>query len=70
MFSTCSPDTPPTGKHSCLTSGLETPVAREIFPSPLPAITTSVSTFTLRMLMLVVVTMMRKMRMRTGKMVK
>lgn len=53
-------------KHSCLTSGLETPVAREIFPAPLPAITT----FTLRMLMLVVVTMMRKMRMRTGKMVK
>lgn len=49
------PNSPHEGGHSCLTSGLQTPVARELFPTPITTTTTSITTFTLRILVMVVV---------------
>ena len=62
----CSPDSPHAGiPHSCLTSGLETLVARELVPASLTAVTISISTFSIGVLMMVMVTVMMRKRRRT-----
>ena len=69
MFPMCSPDSPhAVTPHSCLTPGLETLVARELFPASLTTVTTSISAFYIGVLMMVMVTVMT--RKRRSKMVK
>ena len=60
----CSPDSPhAVTPHSCLTSGLETLVARELFPASLTTVTTSISTFYIGVLMVTVMTRKRRSKM-------